>query len=106
MIPVRTIVLVSLLCAWMGLSHAQNVDVTFRCTNTSASSVNLVGDFQTPPWVNSDPAFVMTSPPGGPWTKTVRLALGGNPTGTLRGTWQYKFFPAGTAGDWPNPFSR
>jgi glycosidase len=96
---VRTIVLASLVCAWAGLVHAQNVDVTFRYTNASASSVNLVGDFQN--WNNADPAFVMTGA-GGVWTKTARLALGGNPTGTLHGTWQYKFFPAGTAGDWPN----
>ena len=30
------------------------------------------------------------------------MPSGGIPTGTLHGAWQYKFFPAGTAGAWPN----
>ena len=80
-----------------------SIDVTFRYTNGSASAVNLVGDFQKPTaWNTSDPAEVMTNQGGGVWTKTARLAVGGNPTGTLPGTWQYKFFPAGTTGSWPN----
>jgi hypothetical protein len=70
--------------------------VTFRYTNASASAVNLVGDFEG--WSNSNPAYAMVNSGGGVWTKTVRLPVGGIPTGTLHGTWQYKFFPAGTPG--------
>ncbi len=81
-------------------SRAQDsTDVTFRYTNPSASGVNLVGDFEG--WSNTNAAYAMTEGLGGVWTKTTRLAVGGNPTGTLHGTWQYKFFPAGTTGSWP-----
>jgi hypothetical protein len=76
-----------------------SIDVTFRYTNLSASAVNLVGDFEG--WSNSNPAYAMVNSGGGVWTKTARLPVGGILTGTLHGTWQYKFFPAGTSGSWP-----
>ncbi len=77
-----------------------SIDVTFRYTNPSAGGVNLVGDFEG--WNNSNPAYVMANSGGGLWVKTARLPVGGIPTGTLPGTWQYKFYPAGTTGSWPN----
>jgi glycosidase len=89
------------LAALCSTSRGQDsIDVTFRYTNSSASAVNLVGDFEG--WSNTNPAFAMVNSGGGVWTKTVRLPVGGIPTGTLHGTWQYKFFPAGTSGSWPN----
>jgi glycosidase len=79
-----------------------SVDVTFRYTNGSASAVNLVGEFQKPTqWSTSDPAESMTNQGGGLWIKKARLPIGGVPKSTLPGTWQYKFFPAGTTGAWP-----
>jgi glycosidase len=89
------------LTAFASASNGQDsVDVTFRYTNASVTGVNLVGDFEG--WSNSNPADAMVNTGGGVWTKTIRLAVGGNPSGTLHGTWQYKFFPAGTTGAWPN----
>ncbi|HTY58526.1 MAG TPA: alpha-amylase family glycosyl hydrolase [Bacteroidota bacterium] len=82
-----------------GAAIAQDsIDVTFRYTNLTASAVNLVGDFEG--WSNSNPAYAMANI-GGLWVKTARLPVGGIPTGTLHGSWQYKFYPAGTAGAWP-----
>ena len=81
---------------------ADSVDVTFRYQNSSVTGVTVVGDFQVPAaWANGNAAYAMANA-AGVWTKTVRLALGGNTGGTLPGTWQYKFFPAGTTGAWPN----
>lgn len=89
------------LAAFCSASRGQDsVDVTFRYTNSSASAVNLVGDFEG--WSNANPAYAMVDSVAGLWTKTARLPVGGIPTGTLHGTWQYKFYPAGTSGSWPN----
>jgi glycosidase len=89
------------LAAFCSSSMGQDsVDVTFRYTNSSVSAVNLVGEFQG--WNNSNPAYAMTNVLGGLWTKTTRLRVGGNPVPGVPGAWQYKFFPAGTTGGWPN----
>ncbi|HUI10307.1 MAG TPA: alpha-amylase family glycosyl hydrolase [Bacteroidota bacterium] len=94
-----TIVLVvaALAAAWAPVRAADSVDVTFRYANPPASPPYLVGDFEG--WNNA--TDLMTGIGGNVWTKTVRLALGGNPTGTLPGTWQYKFYYPG-ASTWPN----
>ncbi|HTO94121.1 MAG TPA: hypothetical protein VMM80_07095, partial [Bacteroidota bacterium] len=91
-----------MMAAVMPLRAADSVDVTFRYSNPPATPPVLVGDFQVPTaWSNSNPAYTMSVAGGGVWTKTVRLPLGGNPAGTLPGTWQYKFYYPG-AGTWPN----
>ena len=86
-------------CASAAIAQ-DSVDVTFSYTNVTASAVNLVGEFEV--WSNSNPAYVMTNNGAGLFTKTTRLRIGGNPSGGVPGAWQYKFFPAGTQGAWPN----
>jgi glycosidase len=94
------IILASLAGVSTPAAGQDSVDVTFRYTNLSAGAVNLVGDFEG--WSNSNPAYTMVNAGGGLWVKTARLPVGGILTGTLHGTWQYKFYPAGTTGSWPN----
>ena len=81
----------------MPVRAADSVDVTFRYANPPATPPSLVGDFEG--WNNS--TYPMSAIGGNVWTKTVRLPLGGNPGGTLPGTWQYKFYYPG-ASSWPN----
>jgi len=95
------------MCCWIAIAalamsgnivHAQDsVDVTFRYINALVSGVTLPGEFNG--WNNS--AYPMSNQGGGLWTRTVRLRVGGNPSGGVPGAWQYKFYYSG-AGDWPN----
>ncbi|MDD8019242.1 MAG: hypothetical protein PHP42_12785, partial [Bacteroidota bacterium] len=82
------------------MSYAQDsVDVIFRYTASSSTTIFLVGEFNS--WNNA--AWPMQFV-GSEWTRKVRLPLGGNPTPPavgVPGAWQYKFYYAG-AGDWPN----
>ncbi|HAP36232.1 MAG TPA: hypothetical protein DCQ28_09925, partial [Bacteroidetes bacterium] len=82
-------------------AYAQDqVDVTFRYSAPASPTVFAVGEFNG--WNNS--ATPMDYQGSNLWTKTVRLAVGGNPTPPavgVPGAWQYKFYYAGV-GQWPN----
>ncbi len=81
--------------------HAQdNVDIGFRYTAPASPALFLVGEFNG--WNNS--ATLMDYQGNNLWTKTMRLAVGGNPnplSNGVRGAWQYKFYYAGVT-SWPN----
>ena len=82
------------------LSAQDQVDVTFRYSAPSSPTIFVVGEFNG--WNNS--ANAMDFQGNNLWTKTVRLAVGGNPNppaNGVPGAWQYKFFYAG-ASPWPN----
>jgi glycosidase len=79
---------------------ADSVDVVFRYQIAGKSAVYLVGEFNG--WNNS--IWPMTNISGDTWTRTTRLAIGGNPAPPVHGVsgaWQYKFYYA-NASPWPN----
>ncbi len=76
------------------------VDVTFRYSAPSSPTVFLAGEMNG--WNNS--ATPMEYQGNNLWTKTFRLAVGGNPnppSNGVPGAWQYKFYYAGVS-QWPN----
>jgi glycosidase len=79
-----------------------SVDVTFRYSAPAVyTGVSVPGEFNG--WNNT--AWPMTSQGGNLWTLTRRLRVGGNPSPApvgVPGAWQYKFYPTGTSGEWPN----
>ncbi len=83
-----------------GLLAQDQVDVTFRYSAPSNPAIFVVGEFNS--WTNT--ATPMDFQGNNLWTKTVRLAVGGNPTPPavgVPGAWQYKFYYSG-ASPWPN----
>jgi glycosidase len=91
-----------LLSAGATASAQDSVDVTFRFqAGVTYAGVTVPGEFNG--WNNT--AWPMTNAGGNLWVRTQRLRIGGNPTppaNGVPGAWQYKFFPAGTTGAWPN----
>jgi hypothetical protein len=82
-----------------GLARAaDSVDVVFRYNIPGfPSGLSVPGEFNG--WNNT--AWPMVYQGGTLWIRNARLAAGGNPAGTLPGTWQYKFYYNG-ASPWPN----
>ena len=79
-------------------SAQDSVDVTFRYTPPgNPATVYLVGEFNG--WNNQ--AWPMTAIGNNTFSRTVRLAVGGQPSGIVPGAYEYKFYYAGV-GDWPN----
>jgi len=79
---------------------ADSVDVTFQYNVRGVSQVYVTGEFVA--WNNT--ALPMAYVGGDLWTRTVRLAVGGNPSPPsvgIPGAWQYKFYYSG-ASPWPN----
>lgn len=76
---------------------ADSVDVTFRYSIAPGTiGVSLRGEFNgwgTTPMVNSNGSF---------WTSTVRLRVGGQPSGGIPGAYQYKFWSGTGSGTWVN----
>lgn len=96
MIKSMTVGLAMLCCSPL-LRARESVDVTFRYTNASVSSVTVPGEFDG--WNTS--ANPMANQGSGLWTRTIRLRLGGNPAaGGIPGAWQYKFYTGVTP--WPH----
>lgn len=90
-----------LLCLGLQFAYAQDsVDVVFSYTPPAfpPGGVFLPGEFNG--W--SSTAWPMQYV-GGPWVRTARLAVGGNPSPSagVRGAWEYKFYYSGVA-NWPN----
>ncbi|GAB4328182.1 MAG: hypothetical protein Kow0037_02310 [Calditrichia bacterium] len=90
-----------LLISWViaGIA-ADSVDVVFRYNISGVSSVTVPGEFNG--WNNTADPMVYQG--GDLWTKTIRLAVGGNPNPPsqgIPGAWQYKFYYPG-ASPWPN----
>ena len=80
-----------------------SVDVTFRyMPSGSPGVVYLPGEFNS--WghnsngviPSNDPSLMVRDPGTGVWTKTVRLRVGGNPSGGVSGAYQYKINENGT----------
>jgi 1,4-alpha-glucan branching enzyme len=76
-----------------------SVDVSFRYETSGKSSVYVTGEF-----IGWNPtALPMNNVGGDLWTRTERLAIGGNPNPPavgIPGAWQYKFYTGDTP--WPN----
>lgn len=90
-------VLLVLVIAGPAAVAQDSVDVTFRYTPPQGAGTPYVpGEFNG--W--NATAWPM-SYIGGPWIRTARLAVGGNPGGGIPGAWQYKFYYNG-ASPWPN----
>ena len=95
-------VAIVLACLFLQTRGQDSVDVTFRYARPGSPTVFLVGEFNTPPWTNTQ--LPMSFDNVGVWTTTLRLPLGGNPNppvNGIHGAWQYKFYYSGV-GDWPN----
>ncbi len=90
-------IFIVMLLAGVGALAQDSVDVTFRYQNSSVGSASVPGEFNG--WNNA--AWPMTNSGGGVWIRTARLRLGGNPSPTVPGAWQYKFYYPG-ASPWPN----
>ncbi len=86
------------LCSLAGVCvAADSVDVVFRYTPPGTTSgLSVLGEFNG--WNNT--AWLM-SYNGTLWIRNARLAVGGNPIGSIPGAWQYKFYYTGAA-PWPN----
>jgi cyclomaltodextrinase / maltogenic alpha-amylase / neopullulanase len=91
--------LIALIVVVLQVAAAQDsVDVTFRYTPPgSPSGVYLVGEFNG--WNNQ--AWPMTAIGNNTFSRTARLAVGGQPRGIVPGAYEYKFYYAGVT-DWPN----
>jgi cyclomaltodextrinase / maltogenic alpha-amylase / neopullulanase len=91
------------------LVAADSVDVTFTFKPTDNPAVVYIpGEFNN--WGNNSAgvispgaAWTMTKDAGtGIWSKTIRLAVGGNPGGRVAGAYQYKINEGGCSSCWQN----
>jgi 1,4-alpha-glucan branching enzyme len=84
----------------INVQSADSVDVTFRYNISGQTGISVPGEFNG--WNNT--AWPMSYQGGDLWTRTARLAIGGNPNPPpegVPGAWQYKFYYNG-ASPWPN----
>ena len=91
------------------LLAADSVDVYFTYkSNSSPTNVYLPGEFNN--WANNSGGVISPNPlwnmtydnTNHLWYKTVRLQVGGAPTGGVHGAYQYKFNENGCSSCWTN----
>jgi len=97
-------------CTLFTSVYAQDsVDVYFTYkTNSNPTNVFLPGEFNN--WANNSGGVISPNPKWNMafdntnhiWYKTVRLAVGGAPTGGVHGAYQYKFNENGCSSCWTN----
>ena len=76
---------------------ADSVDVTFRFSIAAGTTgVSVRGEF------NGWGTTAMTNDFGSDWVRTVRLRVGGQPSGGIPGAYQYKFWYGTGGGTWLN----